>query len=170
MVRLEEDLHKETFLAIPPVRVPYYEPKHPLFGKEVDDNFPSTAFDIAEAGKCYALYRSTACVFHLMRALEIALRAFADRFGVESDRKNWHNIIEGIESKIRVMDKDPNRPVDWKDQQEFYSGAATHFMFIKAAWRNYVAHGRDKSTEEESEKIFGNVREFMRTLATRLRE
>jgi hypothetical protein len=170
VVRLEEDLRNETFLAVSPARAMYYEPKEPLFGEYVDDNFRSTAYDITEAGKCYALYRSTACVFHLMRVLEIGLRVFADRFGVPSDRQNWHNIIEGIEKKIREMVTDPNRPADWKDQQEFFSAAATHFMFIKDAWRNYVAHARGKSTEEEAERIFTNVRGFMQRLATRLHE
>ena len=42
---------------------------------EVNDKFPSAAFDIDEAGKCLAIGRSTAAVFHLMRALETAIRA-----------------------------------------------------------------------------------------------
>jgi hypothetical protein len=169
-LRVKDELETVYVFALTAEQADMYESTEPLFGRDIDDKFPSTADDIGEAGKCSALHRSTACVFHLMRVLEIALRAFADRFGVPSDRKNWHNIIEGIESKIREMPNDPNRAVDWKDQQEFFSGAATHFMFIKAAWRNYVAHGRDKSTEEEAREIFSNVREFMRTLATGLHE
>jgi hypothetical protein len=171
VVRLEEDLQGEMFLAVASSRASYYESTEPLFGKEVADAFPSTAYDVAEAGKCYALYRSTACVFHLMRVVEIGLRVFADRFGVKSDRQNWQNIIEGIEKAVRNIGTDPaTRPSNWKDQQEFFSGAATHFMFIKDAWRNYVTHGRDKSTEEEAEKILGNVRGFMQRLAIRLHE
>jgi hypothetical protein len=168
--RLIDELASRTFLSISPSRASYYEPKEPLFGKQVADSFPSTVYDVAEAGKCYALYRSTACVFHLMRALEIGLRVFAVRFNIPSDRQNWHNIIEGIEKAVRGMDKDPARPADWKDQQEFFSGAATHFMFVKDAWRNFVAHGRDKSTEEEAEVVFNSVRGFMQKLAPRLHE
>lgn len=168
--RLVDELASHTFLNVVPSRVRFYEPREVLFGLEVDARFPSTAYDIAEAGKCYALYRSTACVFHLMRVLEIGLRVFADRFGVPSDRQNWHNIIEGIEKAVRGMSSDPARPADWKDQQEFFSGAATQFMFFKDAWRNYVTHGRDKCTEGEAEKILNSTQAFMQTLATRLRE
>lgn len=168
--RLVDELKLRHFLAIDVARTTHYEQSLPLFGPDVASNFPSTVYDLCEAGKCYALYRSTACVFHLMRVLEIGLRVFADRFGVPSDRQNWHNIIEGIEKAVRAMDKDPNRPADWKDQQEFFSGAATQFMFVKDAWRNYVAHARDKCTEDEAERIFSSVRSFMQRLATRLHE
>lgn len=170
VVRLEEELNGHTFLAVQADHVSYYESQEPLFGQEVHEQFPSARYDITEAGKCYALHRFTACVFHLMRALEIGLRVLADRFVVPSDRQNWHNIIEGIEKKIREISADPNRPTDWKDQQEFFSGAATQFMFVKDAWRNYVAHARDKATEEEAEVIFRSVRAIMQRLATRLHE
>ena len=165
-----DELKLRHFLAMDAARTAYYEQKELLFGQEVVDKFPSVAYDISEAGKCYALYRSTACVFHLMRVLEIGLRVFADRFGVPSDRQIWHNVIEGIEKAVRNMPNDPNKPADWKDQQEFFSGAATQFMFVKDAWRNYVAHARDKCTEDEAERIFSSVRSFMQRLATRLHE
>ena len=105
-----------------------------------------------------------------MRVLERGLKVFADRFGVLSDHTNWHNIIEGIEKAVRNSGSDPNRPPDWKDQQEFYSQAASHFMMLKDAWRNYVAHERGKFTEEETEVLLLNVRSFMQKIATRLHE
>ena len=141
-----------------------------MFGAEAASGFPSAAFDISEAGKCFALNRPTACVFHLMRVLEIGLGVFAKHFAVPSDHTNWHNIIEGIEKAVRNMSSDPAKPADWKEQQEFYSQAAHGFMFIKDAWRNYTAHARGKYTEDETETIFINVRAFMQRLATRLHE
>jgi hypothetical protein len=170
VLRIQEDLEAELFLAVPKGRVQYYEPKDPLFGQAVADNFPSTAYDIIEAGKCHALHRSTACVFHLMRVLESGLTVFADKFGVPSDHTNWHNIIEGIEKAVRNMGSDPARSADWKNQQEFYSQAASHLMTFKDAWRNYTAHARGKFTEDEVEIILPNVRAFMQKLATRLHE
>ena len=168
--RLVDELKLRHFLAVDVARTHHYEQEEPLFGAQVASTFPSTAYDIAEAGKCYALYRSTACVFHLMRVLEIGLRIFADRFGIPSDHTNWHNIIEGIEKAVRNMASDPARPTDWKDQQEFFSQAASHFMVLKDAWRNYTAHARVKYTDEEAEMLIMNVRGFMQKLATRLHE
>jgi hypothetical protein len=95
---------------------------------------------------------------------------FAVTFGVPSDRTNWGTIIEGIEKAVRNMGSDPNRQQDWKEQQEFFSQAVSHFMFIKNAWRNYTAHARGSYTEEQAFEILSNVRAFMTTLATRLQE
>jgi hypothetical protein len=54
---------------------------------------------------------------------------------------------------------------DWKEQQRFYSQAATHFMFLKDAWRNHVMHIRDVPYDEGiALSVFGHVREFMQAL------
>lgn len=169
-LRVKDELETIYAFALNAAQADLYEPSEPLFGKDVNDKFTSTAYDIAEAGKCCALHRSTACVFHLMRVLERGLVVFADTFGVPSNHANWHNIIEGIEKKVRDIGNDPNRATDWKDQQEFYSQAASNFMLFKDAWRNYTAHVRGKYTEEEAEIIFISVRAFMQKLATRLHE
>ena len=167
--RLRDEAGTLKLLRIQLDRVKYYETQQP-FGLDVANNFPSVSFDALEACRCFALHRSTACVFHLMRVLEIGLHAFADRFGVASDHTNWHNIIEGIEKAVRNMGTDPTRAVDWKDQQEFFSQAASHFMNLKDAWRNYTAHERGKFTEDEAETILANVRSIMQRLATKLQE
>jgi hypothetical protein len=168
--RLRDEAGIHRLIRLLPERVGYYEQTEPIFGPSVADAFPSASFDIAESGKCFALNRNTACVFHLMRVLEIGLSILAAKFGVPSGHTNWHNIIEGIEKAVRNMGADPNRPTDWKDQQEFFAQAASGFMFIKDAWRNYTAHARGKYTEDEAETMLINVRAFMQKLATRLHE
>jgi hypothetical protein len=168
--RLVDELKLRHVLMVDSARVEYFEQTNPLFGPQVEANFPSAAFDTSEAGKCYALYRSTACVFHLMRVLEIGLAVLAKEFHVPSGHTNWHNIIEGVEKAIREIPNDPARPPDWKHRQEFFSQIASHFMVIKDAWRNYTAHARGKYTEDEAQTLLINVRGFMQKLATRLHE
>jgi len=51
----------------------YYQDDRPLFGEAVANAIPNSTVEIAEAGRCFALERWTACVFHLMRAVELAL-------------------------------------------------------------------------------------------------
>ena len=70
---LRDELSLSTVFVISADKVRYFQTNDPLFGAEVDGKFPSAAFEIAEAGKCLALERSTAAVFHLMRALEVAI-------------------------------------------------------------------------------------------------
>jgi hypothetical protein len=48
-----------------------------LFDAKVFSDFPSASFDFDEAGKSFALGRYTACVFHLMRVLEIGINGLA---------------------------------------------------------------------------------------------
>ena len=142
----------------------------PLFGDEVDGAFPSAQYDIAEAGRCLALSRSTACVGHLMRALEVVLASLANALGLSLTTDNWNTILNDIEKEIRSRTKATHGPA-WKDRDEpFFAGAATHFRLVKNAWRNHAAHGRVKYTEQEAEDIYGSVRAFMRHLSERLSE
>jgi hypothetical protein len=74
------DLTHETFQAeagalplfyVPQDKLKFYN-KTDLFGDEFKTKFPSANVEIIEAGNCFAFDRFTACVFHLMRAMEIA--------------------------------------------------------------------------------------------------
>jgi hypothetical protein len=178
---ISRGMSAHLFMHIPPKEAAYYQSwgeserekakeEVPLFGNSVDKSFPSVKYDIAEAGNCFALNRYTACVFHLMRVLEIGLAVFAKQFNVSSDHSNWHNIIEQIESKIRGMGSDPAKTANWKSEQEFYAKIASHFMFLKDAWRNNAMHAREKYTGEEAKRIMENVRAFMQKLATKFSE
>lgn len=177
-IELEMKLH--LFMYIPVGRAEYWQScgeskraergeEIPLFGNIVKEKFQSLDYDVNEAGNCFATGRYTACVFHLMRVLETGLAVLAKKFNVSSDRTNWHNIIEQIESKIRDMGKEHNKSSDRKAEHEFYSEIASHFMFLKEP-RNSVAHGRGKYTEEEAERIMGNVKDIIQKLATKLSE
>ena len=132
--------------------------------------FPSIHYEVTEAYKCLAFARSTDAVFHLMRILEKGLAALAGRFGIDSDHANWQKIIERIEKAVREMASAQDRAPDWREQQEFYSQCASHFMLLKDAWRNYTAHGRGKFTEDEAELILKGVYGLMHRLSKRLHE
>ena len=142
----------------------------PLFGDKVDEAFPSASYDVTEAGRCLALRRPTACVLHLMRALETGLASLSAALGVSMPRKSWDVIINKLEKEIK--DRSLNPPNEkWKEEDEsFFSGAASHFRIIKNAWRNHAMHGRDKYTEQEAGDIYGSVRSFMQHLSERLSE
>ncbi len=140
------------------------------FGKEVSGAFSSADYDIKEAGNCLALGRATACVYHAMRVLEHGLCALADKFGVSFEHKSWNDVIEPIEKAIREIKRQPDKPPDWKDEEQFYSEAAAPFMHFKNAWRNHTAHKQFKYTEAEAEAIFRHVPDFMRHLSKRLKE
>jgi hypothetical protein len=140
-----------------------------LFGEAVDTAFPSASPEIAEAGKCFALSRYSATVFHLMRSLEVGLRCLAIPFQVDVTHKNWHSALDQIAKAVRAIDSVSNGP-NWKDDQQFFSEAITHFRDLKDSWRNYCMHEPERYSEERARDIYNNVRAFMRHLAARLHE
>ena len=140
---------------------------HP-FGENVTQKFPSAAFDIHEATKSLGCDRDTAAVFHLMRVLERGLTTLANVFGVAAANTNWQNIIDQTQKAIQRMNS--SWGADWKEQQQFYSEAALHFLFLKDAWRNHVAHGHKTYSDEEATAIYEHVKRFLQHLATRLTE
>ncbi len=169
-----KELRGKAFFYIPPERMEFWpQQKEPFaFGREVATSFPSTTFDANSAAFCIATTLSTAAVFHLMRVLEIGLTVLGAKFGVSLAHTNWQPAIAEIESKVRNISKDAawRSLPDYKDQQEFYAQAASHFAILKDAWRNHTMHVRGKYTEDEAERIFENVKGFMQKLAEKLHE
>ena len=140
------------------------------FGEQVNEGFPSARYDISEAGRCLALRRSTACVSHLMRALEVALASLANALGLSLTAENWNTILNDIEKEVRSRTKATHGQA-WKDRDEpFFAEAAAHLRFIKNGWRNHTMHRRSKYTDEEAEAIYESIRSFMRHLSERLSE
>jgi hypothetical protein len=167
--RIEDELDGRSIYYIA-TNTELLEAETPLFGSDVDDAFPSARYDIEEASKCLALRRSTACVMHLMRTLEIGLESLADNLGKNLSKQNWNTILNELETEIRARTRTTHGQ-SWVDTDEpFYTEAATHFRLVKNAWRNHAQHARAKYTGEEAEDIYHSVRAFMRHLSRRLRE
>ena len=162
------ELSSKLFLLIPANHRINYEQPDPLFGNLVADECYEANYNIAEAGRCLSLERWTACVFHLMRVLEIGLRKTAVQLGLPmsgtAEFENWKNIIDQIEKKIREFEALP-KSVEKADMTQFYSEVATGFRYFKDAWRNHVSHSRATYDEEQATVIWGHVRTFMQSLA-----
>jgi hypothetical protein len=167
-LRIFDQLDSRLFYFVNPSLSRYYT-EGSLFGPEVDDAFPSAAPEIAEAGKCRALGRHSATVFHLMRALEVGIRCLGKEFGVPTENASWGNILDSIGKKVRAMDS-VSHGSDWKEAQQFYSEAVAHFYVLKDAWRNYAMHLHERYDEERATEIYNSVRAFMRGLSKKLKE
>lgn len=135
------------------------------FGDAVDNAFPSASQEIVDAARCRALGQWTACVLHLMRALEPVLNALAGYVGVQPDQ-NWNTSLNQIDAKLRAFSK----ANDSAEAEQWASEASAHLRTVKNAWRNHAVHGRDRYNEDEAIAIFDNVRFLMTTLARQLSE
>jgi hypothetical protein len=128
-----------------------------LFGSEVEDAFPQAVEEISEAGKCLALERPTACVFHLMRAMEIAVEGLCHALGKKVDSKVWGNMLADISNAIKEM---PD-----KKSKDIWSSVCTHLYHVKQTWRNATMHPKTTYTNDEAEAVFQAVKSFMNELA-----
>ena len=105
---LKHEMSTRMFMYLPPDRAKYYA-REASFGEQVSSKFQTSSFDIKEAGSCYATGRSTACVFHLMRVMELWVQVFGDKLGVKLvAEKNWQNILDEINKAIKALP--PNSP------------------------------------------------------------
>jgi hypothetical protein len=168
------ELGDHTFLRVEFDRKNYVD-NPALFGTSVNGAFPNARADIKEAGNCLAAECCTAAVFHLMRAAEYALRALARDRRVELhkcavlDLATWEEIIkqlEGAEVAIQGYPKTLAREA----QFDFYHGAMMEFKRFKNKFRNRIMHTRDEYDRDQAHSAFVHVRDFMKSLASRISE
>lgn len=130
----------------------------PPFGREVEDAFPLAAEEISEAAKCLALQRNTACVFHLMRAMERAVARLSEAIGTgKTTEKEWGKILSDISQTIEAMPKG--------DERNKWSQSHSHLYHVKQAWRNDTMHPKKTYTDDQAQAVFTAVHSFMRHLA-----
>lgn len=158
-VRIRDELDENLFFQVSKDQIEYYDPSEPLFGADVESKFPMMSEDIAEAGKCMALDRGTAAVFHLMRVMEIAVQRFGEKLGIALvHEKNWQPILDEMNKAIRGLDQ---RAIQTKS----YAAATAHLYNVKLCWRNEVMHPKQTYTEQEARALFSAVEVFIRDLA-----
>ena len=110
-----------------------------------------------------------ACVFYLMRVLEVGLRALGSSLNNPTlDPKHnpsWEAILKKCDDELaKPMKSCPQ----WKTDDLFYSKATANLRAIKNAWRNPTMHVEISYEADEAEDVFNAVRGFMRHLSTKL--
>jgi hypothetical protein len=164
--RIIAHLGSRYFLLVRPSAQRYYTDSS-LFGEAVAAKFPSAISDIDNAGKCLALDQGTACVFHLMRVMEVGLRALGRALGIPY-APSWESYLTQINRQIGRdwREKEP----EWKVDEAFYSAVAGDLLVVKTAWRNPTMHVRITYDGPKALEIFNAVRTFMQHLATKVQE
>ena len=166
---IQNNLNDRKFMYMPPEEASYWNNPE-IFGRYFILSFPEkAAFEMLEAGKCFAAARGTACVFHCMRVAEYALRKLARRLRVTiGDRGkkcpleygDWNKVITAIRNKIGEIRRFPAGPAREK-QLQFYSSAADHCEYMKDIWRNELMHTRRFYSRSETLGVLNRVRDFI---------
>ena len=161
---LQNELESTWFKFLSDEQAKYYQGPL-LFGENVNKKFSPAATDIEEAGKCLALDRGTACVFHLMRVMEVGLKGLAAKLGIPY-APSWESYLGQIDKRITAKHK--TKGINWKKDEPFYRDLLGLLIAVKISWRNPTMHVVRRYTPEEAEGVFDAVRAFMQALATKV--
>lgn len=129
------------------------------------------SYDIKEAGKCVAIGRSTAAVFHLMRILEKCTQLLLQDLGVTQYKGKpiedlvMKDTLEALGKAITALGNPQGQKKD-KERVQKLSEAHVLLLSCKEAWRNPVMHPGSTWTEEEAEDIYSSTNKFMAFLAS----
>lgn len=159
--RLKSELRDHHFLYVAPGLSPFYGDKEP-FGAKVAKKFPKASEDLTQAGNCIALHQPVACVFHLMRGMEVAVRKLGPRIGVIVDHKTtWVGITKRMNGAILRMPDGTKRQRIKKDAWE---AASANLHNIGSVWRNKTMHPAKTYTSRQAMDIYDAVRVSMQSL------
>lgn len=113
---------------------------------------------------CLALGRSTAAVFHLMRVIEITLKAVSKCLGLHAPASpNWGSWLQPIREDVK------NRGSKWADYS-FFQDVWQRIDAIKDAQRNQTMHVETIYTDEQALLIFKSTEGFIQKIASRMDE
>lgn len=168
---LKDDLEGLPFFYIPKSQIHTYQ-QEKLFGNEVYDKFPSAQSDIKEAGNCYAMGRYTACVFHLMRTLEVAVKTLWKSLNLNPDSvpNDWGGYLAACDDVLKEREKTRLRATIWGNDEDSLRDATRELQQIKKLWRNPTMHVVNNYGEGETADIFQSVRVFMQHISKKLSE
>jgi hypothetical protein len=135
--------------------------------------YPAVKQKNLEAHLCYAMERYSACVHHLMIAVEVALRKWAKQYKLATSRpltlEDWEAILIAAQKKLDQI-KNSKRSSRNDRKMKHLSETSGHFSFIQKGWRKYSAHGREQFDETSAKTIMNHVEAFMSLLAPKPRK
>lgn len=152
--RIRDELEDTSLFGLSPGAAGYYREPQEIFGDKVCEKFWSE--DLEEASKCLAFGRATASVFHLMRAMEVAVQNLGSNAGVPDVNKEWGKILSDLQSKISAMEKGPVR--------NQWSECHVNLYHVKQAWRNETMHPKSTYTTDQAKEVLQTVKVFLNQL------
>jgi hypothetical protein len=167
--RIEAELKDQLFLYVSGDNAALYETSFTKWDQTCA-RYPSATFDIEEGSKCLALHRGTACVFHMMRVLELGLKSVVFALGItlEGRDRSWGKILNKVKEEIDRRNKSADSK--WTPDRAFYEDACSSLHAVKDAWRNTTMHVEKVYNLDRAEHIYRMVRAFMEQLSTQLHE
>jgi len=160
--RVKDELERQHFFRVAQEDVQLYG-RADLYGEPVAKKFRGAGEDIRNAGNCVALGQATAGVFHLMRAMEIAVRQLGKRLKITiTPQTTWRQMTGLMDHKIKKMPENSER---LKRKKNDWEAARANLHHVGSVWRNNTMHPTTSYTRSQARDILNAVRVFMVSLA-----
>jgi hypothetical protein len=141
------------------------------FGENVASRFSPVESDLTESIRCYVYGCNAACVFHLMRATEIAVTKLAKLCDMNDPKPSWGVVLDRAE-RFTQRTKFEDVPPTIQPHLEFLRTLVADMRSIQKVWRNKVVHVEDRIipsipefSPESVLEIFSSTKAFLRHLA-----
>jgi hypothetical protein len=174
---IHSEMSRQLFLWVPPECARFYE--FPEDVKKWDETeraiagpiagrFKKASDEIYSARRCYALGQWTPCVFHLMRACEVGIKALYKTLNEPGPRltDSWGNMLKPMDAQLQK--KGNERYGEWAKHPDFFDHATNDVRAIKRAWRDKTMHIEANYDESGARKALDAVTSFFIHLAEKL--
>jgi hypothetical protein len=156
-------LSARWFYALSPEAAKHYG-LMAAFGEQFWEKFKNARDDLEHAGNCLALGEGTACVFHLMRTMEIVIRDLGHRLGMTFDLKDtWGSILLAFDGKIDAM---PAQTLEEQSKKHQWSECRNYLWHVKKAHRDDSMHGTRAYNIKEAKEVLDAIKDFALYLIT----
>jgi hypothetical protein len=169
--RFHDELQGCVCIALSSIEASLIEQKEPVFGPEVHARLPRAVPELVSVGHCLAFQLSTAAVFHILRAVEVAMYAMARNLGYQWQRKqdrSWGNILKEMRAKIDT--KYPANDRAAEDDRAYFEQAYQILSALKVAFRDSTMHVESTFLPAEAMQIGAMAQAFMHRIASRMDE
>ncbi|MGB9077060.1 MAG: hypothetical protein WCC26_09520 [Terracidiphilus sp.] len=169
--RFEDELKAQFFLHLEPKQAAQFNDPTKEWS-EISARFNKTKYNIEESGKCFALERYGAAVFHVLQVAEYGVIQIGGLMGVLGDKPGWSCVAR---LQKLIVPPYPERIPLAQQHSKLLENTLPLVAAIKDSWRHKLEHVDNQITWVESdfspsvaEEIISATRGFMRKLASEL--
>jgi hypothetical protein len=160
------ELRSKYFLYLDGVEQKLYESEGE-YSEDVANCFPDSLYDLEEAAKCLGLNRPTACVMHMMRAMEPMLEEVGRPLGISTKTNpSWHSFLTKFPAALNQHYGTADE--GWRRKNGFYDEILADLATVKRVWRNPTMHAANKYDWAEANKIYSSVMDFAELLSSKM--
>lgn len=169
--RCEDEFKDAFFLHLDPAQSAMYQHPDKDWGT-VGSRFYKVKYNIEESGKCFALERYGAAVFHVLQVAEYGVIQIAELMELGGDKPGWAQLKR---LQALIAEPYPKRTPLAQTHSKFLEAVLHLAVIVKDNWRHKLDHVDNQIVWVDTDfsplvagEIISATRAFMRKLATDL--